>query len=1401
MPIHRTCTVILEDDEDRISAKVSQSLDAHRSVPAYVLLGDPGAGKTTAFKSESATNDGHYITARDFLTFEVNSRTEWHGKTLFIDGLDEVRAGKPDVRVPFDEIRKRLNELEKPRFRLSCREADWLGENDCKNLAVVSPDNRIVVLRLDPLTNSDITHILQSHSSVEDAALFIEKARQVGVEGLLINPQSLNMLVAAVTGDHGWPSSRLETFESACREMAREHNDEHSVVDQAMSEGELANLDQLLDAAGRLCALMLISGAAGFTRHRNYENTDYPALDRCEYEHPGYLKAALSTNLFKALETESVGRFEPVHRHIAEFLSARHLCKIICGGHDRADRTGIPARRVISLLTGEDGMVVSEFRGLSAWLAAHCAKSRRQLIARDPTGVGLYGDIQRFSIQDKHQLIVALKHHVSGLENIYQAATAFSALSTPDMEPALRGILKDSNPTKEYQKFVDFVLCILGNGDQLSELSEVLFEIVRDNNRSPWVNRSALIAFVRNCPLRDKTGKLEFLLDEIESGKVPDSENEMLGMVLSQLYPERLPPSRIWDYLRESTRHIGGGMYDCFWRYDLLEQSSDDHVVSLLDGLVDRLPALYAVIKSRQVGNSVMDLLQRGLVTHGDAVSMNHLYGWLGIGNSDFKHLLRDMGDGRSGIRTWLEQRPHVCKAILLYGLKKCPDSDDFWIHAFDVEKRLYYATMPPDFGIWCLDQAVVMSDKKPRIAEFLWIKAIDAHRHQRNNEGLSLDLLEQYAHKNDAFAPRLEGLLNQQSVGMERSETHQIADELGLAVDWQFDGREKVLPERHKKAIEQRQQKERRWHDHICANVNALRENRAAPGLLFDLARIYFGPFFNFKSNDGPKTVKETFKNNTDLIDAVLVGLQRTVDRDDIPDVEEILHCYEAGKRYYIGLPCLASLAEKERTATEGAVQLSNDQARKVLAFYFTEAHGDYQPDWFKCLIADRPQTVADVYIRYVRSEYKLEPTSVQDIHNLSSNPGFSDVARIASIPLLKAFPTRCRSTQLEILKHLLTAAIRYAERSSLQSLIETKTSRTSMIVGQHALWLAAGLIVSSGKFNDRVECFIGEGRGRASRIYKIMMLLHPSAFENLRFPELCVAASKLLIRLVGRDVEPDVIFGTEDSDEDGESTGGRITYAMSASFFVRKMIDLMAADPNPEATDSLESLLVDDTLSDWHSMLESSLHTQRRIRRDVSYHRLTIEKIGQTLKGGTPANAGDLAALLMDRLSELAITIKDGNTDDWKQYWNLPHGQDPTPRNEDDCRDALLSDLRRCLPTEVDAQPEGQYTNDKRSDMRIAYSNFQVPVEVKKNSHRELWSAMHRQLIKKYVRDPATDGYGIYLVFWFGEEYTQAPPTRKRPDSPQELQVRLEATLSPDEARKISVCVIDVSSSRSQS
>ena len=655
--VPRTCTEVSNTNHNRPNE--SRPLDTFRSKAAYVLLGDPGAGKTTAFEAESETvDDALCIPARDFLTLNVDSHTEWREKTLFIDGLDEVRAGEVNVRTPFDAIRERLDALDKPRFRLSCREADWLGANDRKHLASVAPNGAVTVLRLDPLTGGDIITILNAQPGVDDAQEFVAKARERGVDGLLTNPQSLELLVKAVANG-GWPESRLDTFERACRQMVRELNDEHRA---ARREAETPSPDQLLDAAGRLCTLQLIAGIAGYTVGPGEGDKTYPSPEEGGYATRDMLKPTLDTKLFRAESDDT--RLVPVHRHIAEFLGARYLSQLI-------DK-GLPTQRVLALITGADGGVVTEMRGLSAWLAAQCPRARMTLIERDPIGVGLYGDLHQFSHDEKRVLLNALERAGdrlgSGLASRYWTV-AFGPLVTANMEPALREILTDPARDEQHQMLALFVLRILEEGPPLPELSTPLFDMACDNTRSPRINRLALHTFLHTCPEgQDKTDTLKRLLADIRTGRVTDPENELLGTLLTKLYPRDLPAVEVWDYLSESDGPNLTSPSFRFWSHSLFEQSSDRDVSELLDRLLCPSPGLQRALETPRpyLENLVLKLLDRGLQAYGDKITIERLYNWLGVGFPTIEH---NDNEASRAVRAWLEQRPEIQKSNCKRGI------------------------------------------------------------------------------------------------------------------------------------------------------------------------------------------------------------------------------------------------------------------------------------------------------------------------------------------------------------------------------------------------------------------------------------------------------------------------------------------------------------------------------------------------------------------------------------------------------------------------------------------------------------------------------------------------------------------------------------------------------------
>ena len=1407
--VPRTCTEIRDGGgrdvdaprrADRGRDAQSRPLDVFRAAPAYVLLGDPGAGKSTAFQSEcdALGETACFVTARDFLTFDPGNRPEWQGKTLFIDGLDEIRAGTSDTRPPFDSLRGRLDALGRPRFRLSCRAADWLGSNDRKHLAAVSPDTQVTVLRLDPLTDDDVVRILEAHADVDDAGTFLALAREKGVDGFLENPQSLDMLAQVVGSAGNWPESRLELFEHACRKMVQEHNEEHRAARAAVGTHAAANAhapDDLLNAAGRLCAVQLTAGLAGYSLNPNEADDAFPAVEACGLEWnapnapgrhagggPDRLRGALATKLFAS--AGPMDRFRPVHRHVAEFLAARYLARLI--GGPGPSRRGLPARRVLSLITGGDGVVVTALRGLSAWLAACSPEARRDLIARDPIGVGLYGDVSGFLPDEKHAILESLGHAARQLAPVSRFAAAFAPLADAAMEPEIKSILTDASRDRERQEFAHFLLNILYESEPRPGLAHVLFDIIRDETRLPHVNRAALDAFIRTCPDdRELPCKLRTLLADVQAGRVQDPDDQLRGTLLMHFYPGELSPAEVWKYCSVPPKRFAG-RYPLFGS-DLSDRIPAAHVAEHLDVLAAASEGVQPVLEGFGVDSLGQNLLARGLDQHGDEIEPRRLYDWLGVGLVPIwdNHSSASAAVGR--IRSWLERHGEIQKAVITEGMKRSTDSGGGPIEIAEVHRRLYQSNLPADFGLWCLEHAGAATDR--RVAKDLLAHAVDAVDRRIGDDGLSLEILIARTRGH----PVLKNLFAELSV---------CPLDTG---DNDYQGRHHRLEERARRRREEQGREHQVWIEHVRSHRDMLLENRYAPNILHQIAQAYFGDFPHAVGADPPKRLRRLFRDDDALIEAAMIGLRGALCRSDLPDVDEIIRLRDRNLGHWLALPFVAGLAELERTAPDDPDRPDERQLRIALALRFCGMYSDRQfyavqetgrplsrhgrsdaPAWYQRLLASRAELVADILIRSAASAIRQGWDKDAGGYTLpAESEDHSAVARIASLPLLCAFPIRCAERQIRDLHYLLRLALRYADRGAFTALIERRLSRPSMNVAQRAGWLAAGLTLSPKAYLQPVEEFTAAGERRIRHL--------AAFFEDWRdrdFPidRLGTGALRLLVRLAGSSFAP--CWPTE------EMT--KITFESNVSYRVRRMIQRLAESPAEDAGTALEALSSDPALARWREELIGARDRQRVIQRDAAYRHPGVDQVCRTLNDGAPANPSDLAALVVDRLDEIAVRIRTGNTNDWRQYWNeLSHRKPSTPKHEESCRDALLSDLQQRLPDGIDAQPEVRYANDKRADIRIACRDFQVPIEIKKNTHPDLWSAPTDQLIDQYTQDPATGGFGIYLVLWFGdieEHRTPKPPSGDRPHDPTQLEKRLEARLKPDEKRKISVRVIDV-------
>lgn len=1407
--VERTCTEITFGGDAPASAGPSP-LAAFRPVPAYVLLGDPGAGKTTEFRREcrGLGDAAAYVKARDFISLDLDSHPEWKDRTLFIDGLDEMRAGAADARIPLDEIRNRLDRLGRPSFRISCREADWLGPNDRQSLQAVSPDSTIRVLLLDELSEKATRELLAEVVGIDNASAFEHEARRRGLGAMLRNPQSLLLLTKAVAPGCAWPDSRLETHELACRRMAAECNDEHQHGAQRHPT------EIVLDAAGHLCALLLLCGFEGYELASGGLAADsgpqglvplddlgdatlVPALEA--------VKAALGTNLF-SLDGET-GRV-PSHRLIAEFLAGCHLAEAIDGG--------LPARRAVALMRSPaDGRVATVLRGLSAWLAARSGEARRELIDADPVGVGLYGDIGGFSLQDRERLLRSLvEFAVEGplfgharqddraLGYGDDTARAFRSLASADMMEAIRSLLRAPVGQPQRDRTTAFVLAVLSEAEEpqkesLIPLVPELRTIIRDPDRPPWVTGRALDAYIHIVPPSDEAHRaLVGFLDAIHAHSIPDAYDSLREALLKHLYPEVIGPAGVWRYALPRPRHAGVNRLGGFWDWTILQESSDRHVSELLDALSEDTARLIPALTESHLEDLPVQLLARGLRAAGDTLGIERLLDWLDAAGKVQRTRHHRTDDARA-VRAWLENRPRKQKSVFLAWLRRevTRDPDKPYRHWFC--DALHRSRLPTDFGLWCFDQAVTLEDGEPALARELLTQAYVALDDPSIREGLTFaDMRDRIG--TGVLAGKLEELHSRRSAGATEDD------------DWWQQAAEH---RKERTAMERRRREE--WAKNLRAELDDLRNDRFVAPNLHTLAQVYLGiAAYGGQPTSPQQRIHDFIGGDEVIVDAVMAAIRGAVWRGDVPEVDETVALHLDSKHSWLAYPVLASLALLNTEDPARLDEVSADRKRRALAIHYCVPSGNESPDWHERWFRQAPELVLEVLRRCAVPALQAGEEYVPCLDILARLGGYDDSAPVwafgdggklvearsptprfdchddlihtTRLRLLDSFPSRASNKQMGLLDDLLARVLQHPDRTTLRELARRKLSLRSLGIGQRTRWLAVDALLAGGTDLTPLKEYVG---GNEARVRHLAQFLHRtsrrddmgrSVLADTREPEVLQDA----IEILGPWFPPA---------RWGES--GFITLGMEMSDLISSLIEQLGAIAGDRADRAFVAMIDDPRLERWHDRLVSAHERQRVVNRDASYRHPGIKDVQRTLTNGAPANAADLAALLVDRLQEISGDVRGGSTNLWRQFWNEDsHGRPTDSKPENSCRDALLATLRMRLPSEVDATPESNYAADNRADVRASCTGFNIPMEIKKNSHADLWTAIRRQLIGKYTTDPATCGYGVYLVLWFGANATKTPPDGNRPGSPEELKQHLEQDLTADEARKISVIVMDV-------
>lgn len=1330
----------LEPNENEIRNNRLSTFNEYFHKPNIILLGDPGLGKTYTFQSSAVEENAKFLTVRQFL---ATNGEDCEGCTIYLDGLDEYRSRVDDKNLVLS-VTQLLIKINRPKLRLSCRVADWLGETDLSIFRQYFKDSDWAVLELLSLDEDEAGEIL-AVEGIQQPSDFIRTAEQKGVKSFLKNPQTLIMLSSVVkSGD--WPETKTELYEKSTEILLSEHNEEHLTPGLGKYSSE-----ELLDSSGAACATMLISGVEGISLLETSTELDFPSYRTVPFENLEMVQSCLTRKAFSIVES----KYQSVsysHRTIAEYLSAKWISKKI--------RNGYPIKRIIGLI-GIEGYPAPELRGLNAWLATLLHEHSESLIENDPYGVIIYGDPAFLPILSRQSLIYALEKF-SKVDPWFRAedwsGTSLGALSGIGMIDIFKRILSNSDANYHLRSVV---LDAITYGPNLPQIKDELLNILKSSDSGEMERLSALKALQSSVP--DSEQEIASLY---KTHLINDKSSfDIKSKILSTMYENYFEPEDVISLCEETLEDTKYVKVHNAWQ--ISETLPLKSLAEILDGIcgflgerisgkkvldvemifskiIDRLLDSYELIQPERL-LVWLKSLHKLRYRHGSGYTKDNVKGWLSDNNEILKELFnltcQEINDDTT---PWIFHSNFLqltCNAIsqktlIDWSFEKFPDKDKFLSNDYCLYESLGYLLLH------------MSSPDMNKINVYLEYADGDSHLEEIRNR---------------VFTCNIE--------------------------DWRRE--DKKREKRQQLELEQRRNENKE-------NLNLTKETIITGqhlGNLDWLANVYFGNFYDLDRELKPKE-RLKIEIGEELLEDALVGFNAVLKKEDLPSPAHIANLHVSQKRFSLCYVILAGMDEAY-IKNKNLTQFSNNLLRTALAISYVNHTYEYTGNtstetlrgWVHEANIHYPNLVSSVIseMSIVMLEAKQEHIPV--IYSLVSDNRTLPWRGELSFDLLYRFP----SAPYNSLKYLIEAVL--SDNSKHKKLLELAKSvintRGKVIKEKRAVWLVVGYLLDEELFELKLTKYSTNHDGVTWEIKDFVDFISKEEKIDIEFTNRQLS---LIIKLIGSKY-------VNTPYPSGGWSGNKNPW--DASRFVINIIDLLSTRTGEDPSRLLKALLKIPKLASYRDHIKHVNVKQSSLNREVLYIQPNWSQVSETLQNGKPVNNADLFALVLDHLIDIKRGISNSNTDTYKMFWSCDsYARVKEPEVEDICRDRLLELLRNALNSiNVRAEPEAHMADDKRADICVFSSNYKLPIEVKRDSHSDVWSACQNQLERLYNRDPEAGGYGLYVVFWFGEKRKGAIPTAPnniaRPKSVEEFEISLRSLIPLENRHCIDVLVIDVTPS----
>jgi hypothetical protein len=495
-----------------------------------------------------------------------------------------------------------------------------------------------------------------------------------------------------------------------------------------------------------------------------------------------------------------------------------------------------------------------------------------------------------------------------------------------------------------------------------------------------------------------------------------------------------------------------------------------------------------------------------------------------------------------------------------------------------------------------------------------------------------------------------------------------------------------------------------------------------------------------------------------------------------------EISETYAEGKCLRAGSILLAALAERHRNGCE-LTDLRND---RLIAGMLEFELGPYIDKRLKALgeVLDRELRARGIYEDYARQliEPQLRagkpyPTGLYALMREDRN---AEVAARLAAEWLQAIPWMDARAEEELIDCLR----RVGKVDTLRVIAAERLAMSDLAAERRRNWQVTALISDFSQYHESLGPELA-GDPTALWVFRARL------------------GGRRNTDAAGLSDRPDLLAWIVDSyrahwpnepHPTGVTTGDSNPW--DASEFLRGLINLLAEDTSDEAAAALRSLA--GTEDRYASYVRRAIAQQADRRAELDFRPVGVGELAAALTDSPPRTPRDLQVVVLEALDEVQRRIVANETDSWRRFYRDPARLQP--QDENSCSDYLKEQLEGVEPT-VSFLREKHLASDREGDIWCSANGVSIPIEAKGQWNGKLWTAADEQLAKQQATDHRADGYGIYLVYWFGNagKRLKAPPrgssNGSTPSTPEELERALRAHSPALRSGRLAVKVLDLS------